>query len=141
MKKTVFCVILVLVLVLLAACGSEASSPAPAPSAEVEATPVPPAPSASSVLPGSDIQASPAGSASPESPVPDEAAADAARACIGEDVAVLFEAIGEPKDSSYAPSCLKPGGEDGELYYDGFTVATIREGDKEIVWDVNVNAG
>ena len=126
MKKTVFCVILVLVLVLLAACGSEAPLPSPAPAAEVEAPPVPPAPSASS---------------SPESPVPDEAAADAARACIGEDVAVLFEAIGEPKDSSYAPSCLKPGGEDGELYYDGFTVATIREGDKEIVWDVNVNAG
>ena len=46
----------------------------------------------------------------------------------------------EPSGSSYAPSCLGPG-EDGELYYDGFTVATYREGDKEIVWDVNVNAG
>jgi hypothetical protein len=87
------------------------------------------------------MQASPADSSSAEAPSLDEAALEAARACIGEDVAALYDAIGEPMDSSYAPSCLKPGGEDGELYYNGFTVATIREGDKEIVWDVNVNAG
>lgn len=44
----------------------------------------------------------------------------------------LYAAIGEPTDSSYAPSCLGPG-QDGELYYDGFTVHTYREGDSEIV--------
>ena len=48
------------------------------------------------------------------------------------DVADLIAAIGEPMDSSYAPSCLGSG-EDGELYYDGFTVYTYREGDTETV--------
>lgn len=141
MRKNVLCVILVFILVLLSACGSEAPLPTPAPAAEVESTPVPPAPSANSVLPGGSPQASPDESPSSEAPAFDEAAYEAARACIGEEIAALYDAIGEPTDSSYAPSCLKPGGEDGELYYNGFTVATIREGDKEIVWDVNVNAG
>ena len=47
----------------------------------------------------------------------------------------LYAAIGEPSGSSYASSCLGPG-EDGELYYDGFTVYTYKENDSEIVKDV-----
>ncbi len=137
MKKAVFIVLLAVLLFSLSACGSSSDTPASSPAP----TSAPPAPSAASVLPGSGMQASPADSSSAEAPSLDEAALEAARACIGEDVAALYDAIGEPMDSSYAPSCLKPGGEDGELYYNGFTVATIREGDKEIVWDVNVNAG
>ena len=31
--------------------------------------------------------------------------------------------------------------QDGELYYEGFTVTTYRVGEKEIVQDVNVNVG
>ncbi len=58
-----------------------------------------------------------------------------ARQCIDKDVAELYKAIGEPKSADYASSCLGSG-EDGELYYDGFTVATYREGSSETVRDV-----
>ena len=55
---------------------------------------------------------------------------------IGEDVSSLTAAIGEPENSSYASSCLGPG-EDGELYYDGFTVYTYRDPDgTENIYDV-----
>lgn len=40
----------------------------------------------------------------------------------------LIAAIGEPESSDYAPSCLGEG-EDGNLYYDGFTVYTYRDTD------------
>lgn len=60
----------------------------------------------------------------------------AAQEMIGEDVSALTAAIGEPDSSSYASSCLGPG-EDGELYYDGFTVYTYRDPDgTENVYDV-----
>ena len=59
-----------------------------------------------------------------------------AQAMIGEDVSSLTAAIGEPENSSYASSCLGPG-EDGELYYDGFTVYTYRDPDgTENIYDV-----
>lgn len=136
MKRTILSVLLAVILISLSACGSEA----PAPVQTSEPTAAPPAPSAVSTLPGSNLQTSaPQDSSEPASAV-DEAKLEAARACIKEDVSTLFDAIGEPMDSSYAPSCLGPG-EDGELYYEGFTVATYREGEKEIVWDVNINAG
>ena len=48
----------------------------------------------------------------------------------------LTDAIGEPKNESYASSCLGDG-EDGELSYDGFTVYTYRAPDgTETVYDV-----
>ena len=60
----------------------------------------------------------------------------AAQEMIGEDVSALTAAIGEPDSSSYASSCLGPG-EDGELYYDGFTVYTYRDPEgTENVYDV-----
>ena len=53
----------------------------------------------------------------------------------------LYEAIGQPADSAYASSCLGEG-EDGELYYDGFTVYTYRDTDgSESVYDVMPAAG
>ena len=59
-----------------------------------------------------------------------------AQEMIGEEVSSLTAAIGEPENSSYASSCLGPG-EDGELYYDGFTVYTYRDPDgTENVYDV-----
>ena len=59
-----------------------------------------------------------------------------AQEMIGEDISALTAAIGEPETSSYASSCLGPG-EDGELYYDGFTVYTYRDPDgTENVYDV-----
>lgn len=52
------------------------------------------------------------------------------------EVHTLIDAIGEPNDSMYASSCLGEG-EDGELYYDGFTVYTYRDVDgTETVYDV-----
>ncbi len=47
----------------------------------------------------------------------------------------LIAAIGEPEDRDYAPSCMGSG-DDGNLYYDGFIVYTYREGDSEVVIDV-----
>ena len=43
-----------------------------------------------------------------------------------------YAAIGEPVSSDYAPSCLGEG-EDGNLYYDGFTVYTYRDDTGETV--------
>ncbi len=55
-----------------------------------------------------------------------------ATALIGQEVSELYAKIGEPTDSAYVQSCLGAG-EDGELYYDGFTVVTYREGDSEVI--------
>lgn len=51
---------------------------------------------------------------------------------VGSDVSALYAAIGRPASSDYAPSCLGTG-EDGNLYYDGFTVYTYRENGSETV--------
>ncbi len=135
MKKKLICIlILILLLSTLTACGAQEAAGAPTP----EPTAAPPVPSLNAVLPGAET---PAASDAPvdETPAVDEALLEAARACIDREVAELYDAIGEPLDSSYAPSCLVPGGQDGELYYEGFTVATYRDGEKEIVLDVNIN--
>ena len=55
-----------------------------------------------------------------------------ANSCIDKSVDELIALIGEPNGSDYATSCLG-NGEDGNLYYDGFTVYTYREGDTETV--------
>ena len=58
-----------------------------------------------------------------------------AEACIDKPVEELYELIGQPNSSDYAPSCMGDG-EDGNLYYDGFIVYTYREGDEESVYFV-----
>ena len=141
-RKLIPAILLGCILFLFAACGAPQAAPAPetAPPAVSEATPAPAAsaePGLVSTLPGS-AQPTPAEPEATEAPVLDEAGMNAALACIGQDVSVLYDAIGEPSDSSYASSCLGPG-EDGELYYEGFYVATYREGEKEIVRDVIAN--
>ena len=141
MKKTLFPVLITLFLLLtLTACGSASPAPAPTSAPTAEPTAAPPVPSLSSVLPGSNLQPSGTDTPAETAPAVDEALFKAACDCIDQDVSALYAAIGEPSDSSYASSCLGPG-EDGELYYEGFTVATYREGDKEIVRDVNINVG
>ena len=50
------------------------------------------------------------------------------------DVSKLYAAIGKPNSSEYASSCIGDG-EDGLLYYNGFTVTTYRENGKETVQD------
>lgn len=139
-KKLLYSLLTILLIFTLTACGGTASSAAPTPVPTAEPTAAPPAPTLSSVLPGSNLQSAPSETPVDTAPTVDEAKLEAARSCIGQDVDALYDAIGEPSGSSYASSCLGPG-DDGELYYEGFTVATYREGEKEIVRDVNLNAG
>lgn len=68
-------------------------------------------------------------------PQPQQNPRDIAGGMMGSSVESLYEAIGNPDSSSYASSCNGPG-EDGELYYDGFTVYTYRENGNEIIVDV-----
>lgn len=137
MKKSFLILSLFLcVLLCLSACGKTESASQPEP------TPTPTVPVLESVLPGGNLSTD-----APEVPEENQIVIDseliaAAQACIGKSVDELYEAIGEPPmGSDYAPSCMgvEKGGEDGELYYDGFTVATYREGDSETVSDVTVN--
>ena len=60
------------------------------------------------------------------------ASLDPAKEYEGKPVEDLIAAIGEPLSSDYAPSCLGEG-EDGNLYYDGFTVYTYRDDTGETV--------
>lgn len=55
-----------------------------------------------------------------------------AREYTGRPVSELYEVIGYPESSDYAPSCMGDG-EDGNLYYDGFIVYTYREGETETI--------
>lgn len=111
----------------LCACGSESAgtpSPEPEASAAPEITPVPD--SAPTAAPEPSAEPEPEPSAGPEPPAePEFDAKAAAEKLVGADVSELYEAIGYPISSSYAPSCLGEG-EDGELVYDGFTVYTFK---------------
>lgn len=85
----------------------------------------------------------PAGSTPESAPTPEPepqpetpaATKETASAYIGHSVSSLIAAIGSPSGSDYTPSC-QGDGEDGELFYDGFTVYTYRENGTEIVQDV-----
>ena len=138
---------------LLIGCGSSAPAATPAPTetsapAETEA----PAPEAS---PAPSAEASvtteaPEPSAEPEARLPDaglvhdtevtpspsETLFELAKSYVDKPLSELQAEIGEPVSSSYVSSCLIPGGEDGELHYDGFTVYTVKSGDSETVQDV-----
>lgn len=134
MKRMILSALLISMFLCLCACGQQAA-PEPTP------TPAPVSPVVTSTLPGADISAAPApAEETPAAPEYDEEKFNAALDCKGKDVSVLYEAIGEPADSSYASSCLGKG-DDGELYYDGFTVATYREGENETVREVYINEG
>ena len=63
-----------------------------------------------------------------EAPAAEDSLLETARSFEGASLDELIAAIGEPESSDYAPSCLGEG-EDGNLYYDGFTVYTYRDVD------------
>lgn len=148
MKKLWGCMIGFMVLAVLCACGSQSgaggpalAAPAPAETPEtVKAAGVPEA-AGDSLAPVQETEPPQTAAAPVESnePAPEpEAEPDlftTARELIGEDVAVLYAAIGEPNSSDYAPSCLVDG-EDGELYYDEFVVYTQRTASGETVYYV-----
>ena len=123
MKKLISIILLCATAVLLCACGSAAPD-----KSSSGGSAVPPMQTAS----GSDAQ--------PVADEPEEQAAEneqktVAESYIGKEVSELYDAIGEPESASYASSCLGSG-EDGELVYDGFTVYTYKEGDSEVVQNV-----
>lgn len=62
----------------------------------------------------------------------DESLLETAKSFEGKPLEELIAAIGGPLSSDYAPSCLGDG-EDGNLYYDGFTVYTYRDEGGETV--------
>ena len=144
---------------LLIGCGSSAPAATPAPAetaapaesaapAETEA----PAPEASPVpsAEASEAGTEPEPSAEPTAKLPDaglvqdtavtpspsEALFELAKSYVDKPLSELQAEIGEPVSSSYVSSCLIPGGEDGELHYDGFTVYTVKSSDSETVQDV-----
>ena len=128
--KKLTCLLLALTLLLgLAACGEEP--------AEVTEEPA-----AGSVEPAAEPSAAPEESEAPaeesEAPAEEEPSPlEAAKEFEGAPLEDLIAAIGEPLSSDYAPSCLNPGvGEDGNLYYEGFTVYTYKEDGVEEVVDV-----
>lgn len=114
MKKLTCLMIAALLLASLAACGEAAPEETTSPAAVEES-------------------AAPAESEAPaESDAPAEgeegSLLETARGYEGAALEDLIAAIGEPESSDYAPSCLGEG-EDGNLYYDGFTVYTYRDVD------------
>lgn len=78
-------------------------------------------------------------SAPPETEAPTETfnSYNIACGCVGGPVSILYALIGYPPyGSSYSPQ-FNSNGENGELYYDGFTVYTYREHGEETVEGVS----
>ena len=138
---------------LLIGCGS--SAPANTPTATAPSAPVESAVPAESPAPTPEASApvetsEPAPSAAPAAVLPDaglvpdtetepsaaELLFELAKSYIEKPLSELQAEIGEPVSSTYVSSCLVPGGQDGELHYDGFTVYTLKSGDSETVQDV-----
>lgn len=71
---------------------------------------------------------------------PEKSDFEKAESCIDLSVEELYALIGEPNSSDYAPSCLGEGGEDGNLYYDGFIVYTYCDASGETVRYVEENS-
>jgi len=114
MKKWIAFLMAIVMIDALAACGTSISAAGPTAISTAEAT--------------------------AESGGVDETAYEAAKACIGEPVAALYAAVGQPESSTYGTSCLVMGAQDGTLTYQGFTVWTIRTENSETVQDVTLLA-
>lgn len=152
MKKNFWLAALCLICaLLLIGCGSSAPAATPAPTGT--AAPAESAAPAETEAPAAETpepDAEPEPSTEPEAKLPDaglvrdtevtpspsEALFELAKSFVDKPLSELQAEIGEPVSSSYVSSCLVPGGEDGELHYDGFTVYTVKSGDSETVQDV-----
>ena len=139
---------------LLIGCGGSApaaSAPSAEPSAPLEtAAPAEETPTPAEETPAPAAATEPAASSAPVATLPDAGLVrdtqaessetdkmfELAKSYIDKPLSELQAEIGEPASSSYVSSCLVPGGEDGELHYDGFTVYTVKSGDTETVLDV-----
>ncbi len=152
MKKNFWLAALCLICaLLLIGCGSSAPAATPAPTGT--AAPAESAAPAETEAPAAETpepDAEPEPSTEPEAKLPDaglvhdtevtpspsETLFELAKSYVDKPLSELQAEIGEPVSSSYVSSCLIPGGEDGELHYDGFTVYTVKSGDSETVQDV-----
>ena len=116
MKKALTVLLVALLALSLAACGDAGTEPTAAPTEEPAAT--------------EPAATEPAAEPEETEPAaePEDSLLETAKTFEGADVNELIAAIGEPESSDYAPSCLGEG-EDGNLYYDGFTVYTYRDTD------------
>lgn len=121
MKKILSLMLAAMLVLGLAACGDAGSSETPAPTA---------APSEAAPEDTTSPTEAVEGTAAPEDGKNggDASLLETAKTFEGAPVEDLIAAIGEPESSDYAPSCLGEG-EDGNLYYDGFTVYTYRDTD------------
>lgn len=141
-RKCISLFLLLTLAVLLCACGDAGqvssapeSTVVPAP-AESPAAPAPetsaPEQAAAPVLPDAGLHAA---AEKPEADPEIAKRLELAKTFVDKDVQDLIDELGEPLERSYAPSCLGDG-EDGELRYEGFSVYTYREGERETVTDV-----
>ena len=129
MKKAAALLIALCILLSLCACGSGEKEP----QSEVKATEMPsvtPPPAGESGDNGM-ISADQNNAPNAELAGTSDLTSEEAKLAIsmqGQDVSELIKLIGEPKSTYYAVSCIAPdgGAEDGQLYYDGFTVTTLR---------------
>jgi len=118
MKKMIAMLLAVLLCMSLCACGSD----------EPTGTPTPPAAPVSTEAPAA-TEAPTAEPAATEEPTVETNAKEVAMSLIEAPIEDLYAAIGQPATpGEYASSCLIDG-EDGVLYYDGFTVYTLRYAD------------
>ena len=126
--KKLTCLLLALTLLLgLAACGEEPAEVTEEPAAGSVEPVEESAPPAEESAPPAEESVAPAEES--EAPAEEEPSPlEAAKEFEGAPLEDLIAAIGEPLSSDYAPSCLGEG-EDGNLYYDGFTVYTYRDVD------------
>ena len=131
MKKIFAFLMAAALIFLFGACGAKREAQAPAAPAE-SVTNIETAPAAS------DSSTNVTVAAPAEEEGLNEEALEAAQACIGESVEMLFATIGEPDSSEYGSSCLVEGAEDGVLYYTdyGFYVYSLKTADGETVQDV-----
>ena len=123
--KKILSLALVMILALgLAACGESGTEPSAAPSDPAAVDTTTPDPAAEST----EAQDPAAGSTETAEPAEETGGSllEIAKGYEGANVDELIAAIGAPNSSDYAPSCLGEG-EDGNLYYDGFTVYTYRD--------------
>ena len=131
MKKILSLMLAAMLVLGLAACGDAGSTETPAPTAAPsetapEDTTSPTEAVEDTTSPTEAVE----GTAAPEDGENggDASLLETAKTFEGAPVEDLIAAIGEPESSDYAPSCLGEG-EDGNLYYDGFTVYTYRDTD------------
>lgn len=126
--KKVFSLLICLALLLgLCACGAQPEETVP---------PTTTAPSTETTAPVQPIeQEEEPETTEPQQTESAEDMVELVRQYIDKPIEELYEVIGQPQSSDYAASCLGSG-EDGLLIYDGFVVYTYREGDSEVVYDV-----